>query len=287
MGKRERDRPPKVSIFNQDPEFFEIFLPNRISHQLRIPPDFIKHFDQKIPETILLKDLSGKVWHVEVKLEKTGVFLKNGWNRFVNEKSLDLGQFMVFRYSKRSSSFTVRIFGKDACMDEDQDSGKPLTNGVKDEQESHLESTPICKFNRNSRKAPKHRDLASEKGNELDELRSRKRAHEAAKSFKSDNPFYSVTVKASYFNWVYAPVPFMRRYLLNGDEKCVSCVLQVSDGEICGPVMCRDYNTYGKLCGDNWRKFYDENNLGAGDVCVFELINEMKKVLKVTIFRAR
>ncbi|KAI3503150.1 hypothetical protein L1887_31586 [Cichorium endivia] len=155
MGKRERDRPPKVSIFNQDPEFFEIFLPNRISHQLRIPPDFIKHFDQKIPETILLKDLSGKVWHVEVKLEKTGVFLKNGWTRFVNEKSLDLGQFMVFRYSKRSSSFTVRIFGKDACMDEDQDSGKPLTNGVKAEQESDLESTPICKFNRNTRKAPK------------------------------------------------------------------------------------------------------------------------------------
>ncbi|CAI9281945.1 unnamed protein product [Lactuca saligna] len=145
MGKRGRDRSPNVTIFNQDPEFFEIFLPNRISHQLRIPPDFIKHLDQKIPEKIVLKDVSGRVWHVDVNREKTGVFLKNGWNRFVKEKSLQLGQFMVFRYKRRSSSFTVRLFGKNACMDEDQDSRKPLINSVKDEQESDLESTPMPK----------------------------------------------------------------------------------------------------------------------------------------------
>ncbi|CAI9276850.1 unnamed protein product [Lactuca saligna] len=155
MGKRGRDPPPNDSIFNQDPEFFEIFLPNRISRQLRIPPDFIKHFDQKIPEKIVLKDVLGRVWHVDVNREKTGVFLKNGWNRFVKEKSLELGQFMVFRYNRRSSSFTVRLFGKNACMDEDQESRKPLINSVKDEQESDLESTPMPKTKRKyCRKSP-------------------------------------------------------------------------------------------------------------------------------------
>lgn len=82
---------------------------------------------------------------MDVNREKTGVFLKNGWNRFVKEKSLELGQFMVFRYNRRSSSFTVRLFGKNACMNEDQESRKPLINSVKDEQESDMESTPMLK----------------------------------------------------------------------------------------------------------------------------------------------
>ncbi|KAI3503149.1 hypothetical protein L1887_31585 [Cichorium endivia] len=79
---------------------------------------------------------------------------------------------------------------------------------------------------------------APEQRNELNEQRSRKRALEAAKSFESNNPFYSVIIKASCFDCVYAPVPFMRRYLLSGDEKCVDCVLLVSDGGIWGPVKC-------------------------------------------------
>ncbi|KVI02638.1 putative B3 domain-containing protein At5g66980 [Cynara cardunculus var. scolymus] len=156
MGKRGRGRPSKVSsIFNQDPEFFEIFLPNRISHQLRIPPDFIKHFDKKIPGAVILKDLAGRIWHVDIKQTETGVFLKNGWMRFVNEKRLELGQVMVFRYDTSSTSFTVRIFGRNAIKDEDQDSKKPF-NSVKKEQESVADPIPIRKSKRNRRKPQKY-----------------------------------------------------------------------------------------------------------------------------------
>nr|GEU68275.1 putative B3 domain-containing protein At5g66980 [Tanacetum cinerariifolium] len=108
----------------------------------QIPPGFLKHFEQKIPKTVILKDLTGRVWHVDIKQEKNGVFMENGWNRFVNDKSLELGQFMVFRYSKLLTSFTVRIFGRDACKSEDQACEKPLIR-VKEEEESDQDSTPI------------------------------------------------------------------------------------------------------------------------------------------------
>lgn len=155
MGKRGRGRPPKVSsIVNQDPEFFEIFLPNRISHQLRIPSDFIKHFDQKIPEAVILKDLSGRIWHVDIKRNENGVFLKKGWIKFVNENRLELGQVLVFRYNSISTSFTVRIFGRNAIKNEDQDSKNPF-NFVKKEQESDADSTPIRKSKRKRTKPKK------------------------------------------------------------------------------------------------------------------------------------
>nr|XP_043638677.1 putative B3 domain-containing protein At5g66980 [Erigeron canadensis] len=152
--KRERDSPEKIPIIiNKDPEFFEVFLPDRISHQLRVPPDFVKNFDGKIPEAVIVKDLSGRVWHVDIKQEKNGVFFKNGWNKIVNEKGLEFGQFLVFRYTRVSKSFTVRIFGKDACKVEEQDYTKPFIR-VKDEFESDpVDLKPVPKVRRNSRKA--------------------------------------------------------------------------------------------------------------------------------------
>ncbi|XP_071692114.1 putative B3 domain-containing protein At5g66980 [Rutidosis leptorrhynchoides] len=149
MIKRIRDLDPEnVPTLNQDPEFFEIFIPDRCSHKLRVPPDFIKYFDERIPEAVLIKDLKNRVWHVDLKKEKNGVFFKNGWYRFVIEKNLELGQFMVFRYCKESGSFTVRIFGRDACkVEEDQEFTKPFIR-VKDEPLSDTESAPIRNFKR-------------------------------------------------------------------------------------------------------------------------------------------
>ena len=80
------------------------------------------------------------------------------------------------------------------------------------------------------------------------------------------------------------PLDFMRRYLKH-DKDRVNCVLEMSNGENWGPIECRNYKTYGKLHGANLKKFRDDNHVGVGDVCVFELINEIENVLKVTIFR--
>ncbi|KAI3503146.1 hypothetical protein L1887_31582 [Cichorium endivia] len=256
--------------------FYRLILSDDISKiSIRIPNKFTReHRKNILSSNVLIVVSDDKVWSLGLMISGDGkLWLQQGWPEFAEHYGLKCGHLLLFNHQGKSV-FHVRIFDQSSCEinypppekspKSENDIDQPLTE---DDQIMAMAET--------------------EKGNELDEQRSRKRAVEAAKSFKSDNPFYSVTIKASYFNWVYAPVPFMRRYLLNGDEKCVSCVLQVSDGGICGPVECRDHNTYGKLCGDNWRKFYDENNLRVGDVCVFELMNEMKKVLKVTIFRGR
>ena len=40
-----------------------------------------------------------------------------------------------------------------------------------------------------------------------------------------------------------------------------------------------------KTIGKGWKSFVRDNGIKVGDVCVFELINRMNVVLKVTIFR--
>ncbi|KAI3713072.1 hypothetical protein L1987_71643 [Smallanthus sonchifolius] len=85
--------------------------------------------------------------------------------------------------------------------------------------------------------------------------------------------------------FLYAPVRFCRRYLV-GYRKVGSCVLRMSNGGRWGPVNCRVFETYARLCGESWTKFSDENRLCVGDVCVFELVNDVEKVMNVTISRA-
>ncbi|KAJ9564098.1 hypothetical protein OSB04_000064 [Centaurea solstitialis] len=121
----------------------------------RIPPDFIKHFDQEIPETVTLKDLSGRIWHVDIKQHENGVFLKKGWTKFVNEIKPRLGEVMVFRFDRSSTSFTVRIFGTNAIKKQDQDSKKPLNPVKEEDQESDADSIPIRKSTRPRNKPQK------------------------------------------------------------------------------------------------------------------------------------
>lgn len=110
---------------------------------------------RKYQKQLYLTISQGRVWHVNIKQDKNGVFMKNGWIRFVNEKRLELGQVMVFRYNRRSTSFTVGIFGRNAIKNEDGDSKKPFNSVKKKEQESDADSSLIHKSKRNRRKPQK------------------------------------------------------------------------------------------------------------------------------------
>ena len=59
--------------------------------------------------------------------------------------------------------------------------------------------------------------------------------------------------------------------------------LQISDGRQ-WPVRCLYRGGRAKL-SQGWFEFAVENNLGEGDVCVFELLRMKEVVLQVTLFR--
>lgn len=65
---------------------------------------------------------------------------------------------------------------------------------------------------------------------------------------------------------------------------CCIVTLQNSDGRAWS-VKCNVYNS-GPKFGVGWKEFARANQLAAGDVCVFELINFSKMLLQVLIIRA-
>ncbi|XVF67656.1 hypothetical protein PTKIN_Ptkin10aG0138900 [Pterospermum kingtungense] len=105
----------------------------------------------------------------------------------------------------------------------------------------------------------------------------------AAAMFKPNNPFCRIVLRPSYvYKGILLHIPrcFARRYL-NGVDGTIS--LQLSEGKK-WPVRC--VYAHGSLkFSKGWAEFVLDNSLDEGDVCVFELINSMEIVLKVTIFR--
>lgn len=111
----------------------------------------------------------------------------------------------------------------------------------------------------------------------------RERAINAAKAFEPPNPFCRVVLRPSYLYRgciMYLPSCFAEKHL-NGVSGFIK--LQISSGRQ-WPVRCLYRGGRAKL-SQGWFEFSLENNLGEGDVCVFELLRMKEVVLQVTVFR--
>ncbi|XP_057439828.1 B3 domain-containing transcription factor VRN1-like isoform X2 [Lotus japonicus] len=111
----------------------------------------------------------------------------------------------------------------------------------------------------------------------------RERAVNEAKAFEPANPFCRVVLRPSYLYRgciMYLPSCFAEMNL-NGVSGFIK--LQVADGRQ-WPVRCLYRGGRAKL-SQGWFDFTLENNLGEGDVCVFELLRTRDVVLQVTLFR--
>ena len=83
----------------------------------RIPIDFVGHFNGFMPEKAILRDFFGRVWQVEVGEIGKSMFFLNGWQQFLMEKSVEEGDFLVFRYAG-NSIFDFKLLGRTECEKE-------------------------------------------------------------------------------------------------------------------------------------------------------------------------
>ncbi|KAK2381988.1 B3 domain-containing transcription factor VRN1 [Trifolium repens] len=112
----------------------------------------------------------------------------------------------------------------------------------------------------------------------------REKAMNEAKAFEPSNPFCRVVLRPSYLYRgciMYLPSCFAEKHL-NGISGFIK--LQISDGGKQWSVRCLYKDGKAKL-SQGWFEFALENNLGEGDVCVFELVAADEVVLQVTFFR--
>lgn len=111
----------------------------------RIPPAFVKEFRGNIPNEVILRDVRGKHCHVGLEKVERDVLIKNGWQEFVRDHSVALGDFLVFSYNG-NALFDVSIFGRSGCRkDEISDTILVKKEEGEEETEDELTNPPLRK----------------------------------------------------------------------------------------------------------------------------------------------
>ncbi|KAK9040193.1 hypothetical protein V6N11_015368 [Hibiscus sabdariffa] len=299
--------------------FFKVLVGD-FSKQLRIPPAFAKFFHRtSLPHEVKLQNPEEKCWQVHVVKINNKLFFKKGWEDFVKDNLLEVGDFVFFSYV-RISLFTITVFQSDGCVkdvtgkkqseamaknihgnvsdkkrpvvikieDSDDDiSVEILENvtkmGEKRRRPEFKQSSRCTRLNGASMAAGS--DLPKPRGSKLKGEEKSLVLERAKRAFKSNNPFFMVAIQPSYTaagHNVHMPVAFALKHL---NKRSKNVILEVPPGDKTWEVkyyVSGQGNARAKL-GNGWLDFAFENHLAVGDVCVFELINTAQNILRVCI----
>ncbi|XP_039016828.1 B3 domain-containing transcription factor VRN1-like [Hibiscus syriacus] len=309
--------PNSQAFTSRTPHFFKVLLTDAIQHgKMKIPAKFVRKYGSGISSPVFLKVPSGTLWEVELTKSGSEVYLQKGWSDFVQHYSLDLEDFVVFRYGGHSL-FNVIIFDKGASEIEyihaenhtlsEQCQGTAVKQEKDDDDISVeiIDGTPtlprekrrgplpspcprLSRLSASSRKSNGGMSASPEHGggSMRGTMRGKQKdkACQIASSFKSQNPFFTRVMQPSFLTDKYRmglPIIFARKYLT--EKKCkIQCVVD-------GKTWTMEYNNTSKrfvprLC-NGWKGFSIDNKLDVGDVCVFELISIVETTFNVFIFR--
>ncbi|PIN17198.1 hypothetical protein CDL12_10143 [Handroanthus impetiginosus] len=279
MMKRGRGRPRKLSHSSSPPcesaEFFKVFLPHLCSHQLLIPPDFIKDFGRTINEKVILKDIGGKQWQVDVHRTPNGVFLKNGWQSFVDYYCLKVGDFLVFRYD-RSYTFIVKIFGRNGCK-KGPFAAKNIATHVKAEEKADED---IEGKQTSSKRARLHEDDHLLSGNQR-ATRSREKMKDLKNADRVPVPPYFISNPCQSNQYkLQIPNEVIESHNLNLEGEMT---LRTVGGKE-WPVNVYSGKDGRKYIGSGWWSFQKDNKMGAKDSCIFTFPTErLSRTINVKI----
>ncbi|GAB4847041.1 hypothetical protein Ancab_026053 [Ancistrocladus abbreviatus] len=284
------------------PEFFKVFIPHHSSHQLLIPPAFKKHLEAKVPQKCTIENPANRTWIVSLEQVGNNLFFKEGWQEFVKDHALKYGDFLTFQYHG-NSSFNVNLYSKNGCSMEisaTANCSKPPLEQTPEEEKEVLwdrrktTGDPNVKMERpeneclgmqvvEKRKRGRPRKL---------EMGSRPLAFEhnssaaivAANRYISKYPSFKIVLTPAYIHRfaMHVPYTFLKTYMkFKGKNRDI--YLQVSDR--LWPVIITIYRNSSCELTTGWQAFLKENDLHAGDVCIFELIKLSCLTLNVSIFR--
>lgn len=265
---------------NESPKFFKIYIPKFSSERLLIPQPFTKEFNGNIPKKAVLKNVAGRLWHVELEEDGDRLLIHNGWQNFVNDNSVQNGDFLVFAYSQ-SCSFDVMLYDNDGCEKDASfvENAIPCME-VKDEDESEEDEQTYSQCT----PAHKGRGLRSVKKprGSLGVRRSKLRSAES-KVVAQKNPYFIALIGKTSHKYVNIP----KKIVVENGIKIGHETKLRDENEKLWPIRVH-FRKDDRIYMSGLLHFMEKKNLRLRDKCVFEfcLRGRICKEMCVHIIRA-
>ncbi|XP_023635064.1 B3 domain-containing protein At4g34400 isoform X2 [Capsella rubella] len=102
--------------FQFPPRFFKVFVSHFSSDSMVIPISYYDQLPRVLPKKVILQGPGGGSWNVATKIRGEEVHLAQGWSKFVEDNTLNDGDFLTFIYNG-DRIFEVSIYRSDGCKE--------------------------------------------------------------------------------------------------------------------------------------------------------------------------
>ncbi|TQD93060.1 hypothetical protein C1H46_021318 [Malus baccata] len=245
----------------------------------------MENFNGRPPCKCTLRGPSGESWTVGLEGREDGkFFFRKGWQNFVEDHLLEIGNFLVFKYDG-DTKFDVKIYNPTGCEKEEAVAAKKTTGNqasIRNQKKSMLYKPADVK----------------ETSDGLIAFRSKYKT--CFKATVPKIPYRMILGKARHLSaipngLVTDDVPCIlqtvpkklavakgliekeRVRLTDPNGKTWKVKLRVEEIKSCGSRL---------LMTEGLLKCWHANNISPGDTAVFELVNEKRSEMKIHFFRA-
>ncbi|KAL2934864.1 B3 domain-containing transcription factor VRN1 [Bienertia sinuspersici] len=302
-------KPGRNNEERSNPCFFKLMLSPSQFKKLRIPKLFAKIVlrNELINSVATLTVPTGEARKVALVKEDNELWFRDGWQDFVEYFSIHYAYFLMFKYEGKSN-FNVHIFDKSACeisypcntqnstslghdhelpchnvinLDVDDDNEEPeMLHKPSDinKKKSKVEVIQIATDDEEEQVNHVKECTPFEFPNWMKKYEGLIKAVTDAGNLLPENPFFLAAIKPYVLHKGNIPKPFGQEHI--GHETKV-IKLEAYDGRQ-WKVKCNKDATKYSLRG-GWKIFAQEIGLQVDDICVFELIDAKKYVLKVHV----
>ncbi|XP_019154240.1 PREDICTED: B3 domain-containing protein REM5-like [Ipomoea nil] len=97
--------------------FFKLFTPETSSQKMEMPPAVSAYMGDKLPRTVFLRDRYKNMWEVKVGRSGNHLVFEEGWDKFIKDNCVELGDFLVFDYLDTKSLFDFKLLGLSCCCE--------------------------------------------------------------------------------------------------------------------------------------------------------------------------
>ncbi|TQE04932.1 hypothetical protein C1H46_009403 [Malus baccata] len=242
--------------------FFKVLLGDFSKH-LRIPHAFLKNLSGLSLGKCALKGPSGKRWIVELEERENGLFFyAAGWQDFVKDHLLQVGDFLVFYYYGESK-FKVKIYDKSACEKDVEEADRKNSN-------------PVSLENYKGNQARVKEEIVESEAENYDTDSENKatianRRSGNAMSGKRPTTGYVIPKKLAISEGLVSMGTVMLR--------------NESGRSWCAKVILRPKSSFHRMeLTTGWAEFCKANQISVGDTVIFEFVKQ--SLIQIHVFRA-
>ncbi|KAF8688183.1 hypothetical protein HU200_042417 [Digitaria exilis] len=208
----------------------------------------------------------GKMCQIELEINQLGVFFAGGWSQFMAFHGITADNSLLLRY-EGNMVFTVKVFELNGCQREYKQKQIVIQQNFGKQQEAPSASIQNCMSKNNwpsgeRQKIPKgsfQRNSSYEpKTTCVFEIGRPSWIRKEMNTFTIKNRLQSL------------PLAFCEMIGLK-NHSMIKLKTSMSSARFWRAHLCL-YHNCGQLCGSGWKSFCHENEIKAGHICTFKII---------------